>query len=65
MFLIVNNLCVTYHSINPFRVECEPFHDVISLYSDLRRMQIREENREEKTDKKVIRKRASDDAGWW
>lgn len=42
-------------------VECESFYQVISLYSDVRRMQIREN----KPKRNVIRKRASDDAGWW
>ena len=42
-------------------IESESFHDVISLYSDVRRMQIREERRKNQP----IRRRASDDAGWW
>lgn len=42
-------------------VERESFYKIISLYSDVRRMQIREN----KPKSDVIRKRASDDAGWW
>ena len=61
LFLIVNNLCKEYIGLTPFVVECESYHNVIALYSDVRRMQIRENNRASKP----IRKRASDDAGWW
>lgn len=47
-------------------IENEPFHDIITLYSDVRRMQIREGKSKDKGDKdRVIRRRASDDAGWW
>lgn len=61
LFLIVNNLCKEYTGLSPFDIECESFHKVIGLYSDVRRMQIRV-NRQTN---KPIRRRASDDAGWW
>lgn len=44
------------------------FMEVIELYADLRRLQIRQEEEAEKRPKNksnVIRRRASDDAGWW
>lgn len=59
---MVNNLCTTYQSLSPFEVQEKTFCEVVALYSDVRRMQIRAER---KDDKKVIRKRASDDSGWW
>lgn len=47
----------------------QSFIDVIELYADLRRLQIRQEEEQEKqkTKKKpnIIRRRASDNAGWW
>ena len=60
MFLIANNLCKEY-SISPFVIENESYHEVVSLYSDVRRMQIRTEREKNRP----IRKQASDDAGWW
>ena len=63
MFLIEHNLCTMYAGLTPFVIECESFHNVIELYADVRRMQIREER--QKNRKHVIRRRASDDAGWW
>ena len=61
LFLIVNNLCSLYQGINPIQIQREPYVDVIDLFSDVRRMQIRDS----KKDKKVIKRYASDDAGWW
>lgn len=49
------------YSITPFEIEEKSFESVIDLYADLRRMQIRQENKEGKP----IRRRASDNAGWW
>lgn len=47
----------------------QSFIEVIELYADLRRLQIRQEEEQEKqkTIKKpnIIRRRASDNAGWW
>lgn len=63
LFLIINNLCVTYPGLNPLTLEDESFHRIISLYADVRQMQIREDGKKGK--KKVIRRRASDNAGWW
>lgn len=64
MFLIEHNLCSMYAGLTPFVVECESYHKVIELYADVRRMQIREAKKT-KNGKRVIRRRASDDAGWW
>ena len=44
-------------------LEREPYKDVIALYADVRRMQIRTEH--ESSGDRVIKRRASDDAGWW
>lgn len=52
-----------YQGLTPFVIECESYHKVIMLYADVRRMQIREDR--QKNRKHVIRRRASDDAGWW
>lgn len=62
---MVNNLCTVYNSLNPFCLQEKPFCEVVGLYKDVRRMQIRGEKSQRKEGKKVIRKRASDDAGWW
>lgn len=59
---------MTYHS-DPIMMQNQSFTDVIELYADLRRLQIRQEEEQEKqkTKKKpnIIRRRASDNAGWW
>ena len=59
---------MTYHS-DPITMQNQSFTDVIELYADLRRLQIRQEEAQEKqrTQKKpnIIRRRASDNAGWW
>ena len=64
---MVHNLCSLYPALSPLTIECESFHNVIVLYCDVRRMQIRGESssNNKNADKKVVRKRASDDAGWW
>lgn len=56
-----DNLCIRYNGLTPFEIEAKSFDSVIDLYADLRRMQIRQENKENKP----IRRRASDNAGWW
>lgn len=61
MFMMVHNLCSIYKGLTPFEVEEKSYGSIIALYADVRRMQIREE----KPKKDVIRRRASDDAGWW
>nr|DAX71818.1 MAG TPA: hypothetical protein [Caudoviricetes sp.] len=61
MFLIVDHLCKEYSGLTPFTVEETPFYNVIDLYSDIRCMQIRQTVRQNKP----IRRRASDNAGWW
>lgn len=60
MFLIEHNLCTMYTGLTPFVVECETYHKVITLYADVRRMQIREA-KHTKNGKRVIRKPAGDD----
>lgn len=59
LFLIEHNLCTTYGGLTPFVVESESYHNVINLYADVRRMQIREA-RQTKGGKRVIRKPAGD-----
>lgn len=53
--------------MDPLMLQYASFFEVVELYADLRRMQIRQEGAEQKPRKKsnVIRRRASDDAGWW
>lgn len=60
MFLIEHNLCTMYAGLTPFTIECETYHNVIMLYADVRRMQIREAKKE-KGGKRVIRRPAGDD----
>ena len=59
LFLIINNLCNLYQGINPIQIQTESYHDVIMLYADVRRMQIRESK------PKKLKRYASDNAGWW
>jgi hypothetical protein len=49
-----------YAGLTPFTLECETYHNVIMLYADVRRMQIREAKKE-KGGKRVIRRPAGDD----
>lgn len=49
-----------YHT-DPIALQEKAYIDVVELYADVRKMQIREKQK----DKKVVRRRASDDAGWW
>lgn len=66
LFLIEHNLCQLYGGLTPFVVQCESYHNVIMLYADVRRMQIREDRKPKGKDgKKIIRRHASDNAGWW
>lgn len=53
--------------MDPLLVQYASFFEVVELYADLRRMQIRQEqeNTGQKKKSNVIRRRASDDAGWW
>ena len=58
---------MTYNA-DPITMQNRSFMEVIELYADLRRLQIRQEEEAEKRPKNksnVIRRRASDDAGWW
>ncbi|MFQ9050050.1 MAG: hypothetical protein ACLR62_05810 [Coprococcus sp.] len=59
--MIINNLCVLYPGLNPLTLTKTSYHDVLVMYADVRRMQIREAQ----TKDKPRRRRASDDAGWW
>lgn len=59
------NLCKEFPSLTPLSIEKEGFYDIIDLYIDLRRLQIREETTMEKNTKKVkgkklVRRRAGD-----
>ena len=66
MFDLEHILATTYPGLTPFEIEQTPLFDVVDLFADLRRMQIREnEKRQEENGEKIIRRRASDDAGWW
>ena len=54
--------------MDPLLVQYASFFEVVELYADLRRMQIRQEQESagQKNNKSnMIRRRASDDAGWW
>ena len=62
LFQMLHNLCTLYGG-SPMYLEREPYQDVIALYADVRRLQIRTEH--ESSGDHVIRRRASDDAGWW
>ena len=62
--MINYQLCKEFTAFTPFMIEEKEFVEVINLYSDLRRLQIRE-NKKTKKDKhgnvkKVIRRPAGD-----
>lgn len=59
--MIEHNLCQLYGGLTPIGLDNQSFKEVIELYADVRRMQIREKAKENKP----IRRRAADDAGWW
>lgn len=65
--MILHNLCSTYQGLDPLSLQEKSFFDVIDLYADLRRMQIREQKQmqENTTPQGIPKRRASDDAGWW
>lgn len=61
MFMIINNICITYQAVSPLELEDTPYEKVINLYTDLRKVQIRMENAKGKPK----RRKAADNAGWW
>ena len=42
LFLIAHNLCKEYQALRPFEVDEQPYCEVIKLFAELRRAQIRE-----------------------
>lgn len=61
LFQMEDNLCMRYRGWTPIQVEQTSFDSIIDLYADIRRMQIRQDRKKNGP----IRRRASDDAGWW
>lgn len=60
------------YKLNPLELQKEAWDDVIELYTDVRKMQVREAEKKEKDAwKENLRKqgyevrRATDDSGWW
>lgn len=65
LFQINYNLCKIFPAFTPFAIDCEKYHNVIMLYADVRREQIRQKRLENKRTKivkgkRVERRRASD-----
>ena len=62
MFELEYNLCKEYPAMTPFELENTSFFEVIDLFIDTKKMQMRiEEIREEPKKEKVIRRPAGDD----
>lgn len=61
MFDMTDGLCRYYQALSPFEVLKTSFVEVIELYADVRKKQIRDK-RNEKFEDWVP---ASDSAGWW
>lgn len=59
LFIVEHQLCREFHALSPFDVENRPYHDVIKLYADVRKMQIDTARRNDPN--RVIRRPASDD----
>lgn len=54
-------LCKEFPAFTPFAIDLEPYHRVIRLYADVRRLQIRESHDKTNTNAPtVIRRRAGD-----
>lgn len=51
-------LCKEFPAFTPFAIECEKYHKVITLYSNVRKIQIAESERKEQAESNVIRKKA-------
>ncbi len=59
LFSIEYNLCKEFPALSPWEIDERSYHTVIRLYSDTRRIQIRDQ--ELKDPDRVIRRRAGDD----
>lgn len=57
--MVVHQLCKEYPALSPYQLEEKSFCDVIRLYADVRRMQIREKKINDPD--RVIRRPAGDD----
>jgi hypothetical protein len=57
--MVVHQLCKEYPALSPYQLEEKSFYDVIRLYADVRRMQIREKKINDPD--RVIRRPAGDD----
>ena len=64
LFNIVFGLCKEYPALSPYELEERSFYDVIALFADTRRVQIREDKHrriERGEEELVIRRKAGDD----
>jgi hypothetical protein len=60
--MVVDFLCRRYGALSPIKIQNEPFSAVISLYADIARQVIRENNDPNKPDANgIIRRPAGDD----
>lgn len=57
--MILHQLCKEYPALSPYDLERKAFHDVIRIYADVRRLQIRQKKLSDPN--RVIRKPAGDD----
>ena len=55
-------LCKEFPALTPYEVDEKPYHEVITLYSDVRTLQIEAQKRNPGIDNgpKVVRKKAGD-----
>lgn len=59
MFIISHQICKEYPALSPYDIDDRRFTDVIGLYKDVRRMQIREKKANDPN--RIIRRKAGDD----
>ena len=62
LFVLESQLCEKYHALSPFDVEQRKYIEIIDLYADVRRMQMREEKVQKilSDPNRVIRRKADD-----
>lgn len=57
--MISYQLCKEFQALSPFDVDVRPYVEVIKLYADVRKIQMREKR--QKDPNRVFRKKAGDD----
>lgn len=59
LFSLSFQLCKEFPALSPFEIDRKPFHDVIRLFSDMRRLQLR--NKKIKDPNRIVKRQAGDD----